>query len=262
MENENQESGTPEIPPNSQAIPDAPVPTRAATCHRGRTTLLIAAALVLGAVAGTATGYAVQYHRPPTALPPLAQQKLDTPKALAPDDATTAKSINANRWHKTDGDLVELLLTAPDGAKVLGSGYESLDVFAAGYFEEPGGALADLAEDQIRRIAVNVWSDGHVGVEVRLLQFRERAGAETYLHNHSSYMPELRYAGNRGVAIPGLAPDLGHVWVDSKPDGNVLGARALARRGDIVVDINYYDDRGRIAAGDVIDLAKKQLERL
>ncbi|MFJ3882309.1 hypothetical protein ACIPW5_33300 [Streptomyces sp. NPDC090077] len=261
METENQDSGTPEIPPADPAIPDVPVPTRAPR-RRGRTALLIAAALALGAAAGTVTGYAVQYHRPPTALPPLAQQKLDTPKALAPDDATTAKSVNANRWHKTDGSLAELLLPAPDGAMIMGSGYEALDVFAADYFEEPGAALAELADDRFRRVASTVWADGHVVVEARLLQFRERAGAETYQQNQFSYMPEPNFAGNRGVAIPGMAPDLGHVWVHSKADGGVLGARALARRGDIVVDINYYDDRGKIAESDVIDLAKRQLERL
>ncbi|WP_405979523.1 hypothetical protein [Streptomyces sp. NBC_00158] len=261
MENENQESGTPEIPPTDPAIPDAPVPPRAAARRRGRTTLLIAAALVLGAVAGTATGYAVQYHRPPTALPPLAQQKLDTPKALAPDDATTARTVNANRWHKTDGDLVELLLPAPDGAKAEGAGYIPLDVFTVGYFQEPGGALADFAEEQIRRVASTSWTNGQVHVEVQLLQFRERAGAQEFQRGQSEYMPEADFAGNRGVSIPGVAPDLGHVWVDVKADG-VHGARALARRGDIVVDIHYYEDRGKIAEADVIDLAKKQLERL
>ncbi|RSS54460.1 hypothetical protein EF912_17075 [Streptomyces sp. WAC07061] len=260
MEDQIQESGTPEIPPVDPAIPDVTVPTRAPR-RRGRTTLLIAAALALGAAAGTVTGYAVQYQRPPTALPPLAQQKLDTPKALAPNDTTTAKSVNANRWHKTDGDLTELLLPVPDGAKAEGAGYIPLDAFAAGYFQEPGGALADFAEGRIRRVASTSWTQGQVHAEIQLVQFRERAGAEDFQRGQSEYMPEADFAGNRGVAIPGVTPDLGHVWVDAKADG-VHGARALARRGDIVVDIHYYEDHGKIAEADVIDLAKKQLERL
>ncbi|MEU9036301.1 hypothetical protein AB0D45_15545 [Streptomyces sp. NPDC048352] len=260
MEDEHRESDSPEFPSAAPAIPDAAPPARGPR-RAGRTTLLIAAALALGALAGTVTGYAVQYHREPTALPPLAQQKPVTPKALAPDDATTAKSVNANRWHKTDGDLVELLLPAPDGAKAEGAGYESLDVFAADYFRGPGEALADLAESQIRRVASTAWTDGRVRVEIRLLQFRERAGADDYQKAQSAYMPEVNFAGNRGVDLPGVARDLGHVWVGVKADG-VHGARAIARRGDIVMDLLYYEDQGRIAESDVIDVAKKQLERL
>ncbi|MFF5705992.1 hypothetical protein ACFY7H_26460 [Streptomyces sp. NPDC012794] len=239
-----------------------PVPPDSTPRRRGRTWPLLAAALALGAAVGTVTGYAVQYHRPPTPLPPLAQQKLDSPKPLAPDDATTAKTINANRWHKTDDDLAAMLLPAPDGTKLLRSGYEGLDVFVAGFFQEPGGALADLAERKIRRVASAVWSDGHVVAEVRLLQFHDRAGADEYQADHASYMANAEYAGNQGVAIPGTAPGLGHVWVHSEPQGNVRIARALARKGDIVLDISYHDDRRRIAESDLIDLAKRQLERL
>ncbi|UQX02218.1 hypothetical protein [Streptomyces sp. RerS4] len=245
-------------------------PDPARPSRRGRTTLLIAGALVLGALAGTVTGYAVQYHREPTPLPPLAQQKLVTPKPLAPDDGTTNKSINANRHHKTDDDLADLLVTAPDGAKVEGSGYEFLGFFAAHFFEDPQYAFPDLARNRIRRVASTEWTQGDGGrvlVQVRLLQFNDRSGAEEYLLGQAQYMPEKKYAGNSGVAIPGLPGDLGHVWVDSqareKPGYHpVRGARALARRGDIVLDIGYYDRRGKIAESDVMDLTKRQLERL
>ncbi|EFL16539.1 hypothetical protein [Streptomyces sp. C] len=268
MENEIQESGTPEIPPVDPAIPDVTVPTRAPRRRgRGRTTLLIAAALVLGAVAGTVTGYAVQYQRPPTALPPLAQQKLDTPKALAPDDATTAKSINANRWHKTDGDLTELLIEAPAGAKVEESGYDTLDSFAT-RFDRSDAALRSFAKDGFRRAATTLWMTDDVLVEVRLVQFRDFSGANGYQKSQSAYMDNKEYAGNDGVAIPGVPADLGHVWVASeireKPGYlPIREGRALVRRGDIVLDLFYVDRRGRrFAESDVIDLAKRQLERL
>ncbi|MGE7390301.1 hypothetical protein ACQKM2_32960 [Streptomyces sp. NPDC004126] len=266
MENEIQESGTPEIPPVDPAIPDVTVPARAPR-RRGRTTLLIAAALVLGAVAGTVTGYAVQYQRPPTALPPLAQQKLDAPKALAPDDATTVKSINANRWHKTDGDLSELLIEAPAGAKVEAEGYDTLDSFST-TFENPDFALRGNVKDGFRRLATRVWTEGDVLVEVRLVQFRDFAGADGYQKDQASYMPEKRYAGNDGVAVPGVPAELGHVWVASEAHTEpgympVREGRAIVRRGDVVMDIYYFDKRGRaISEGDVLDLAKRQLERL
>ncbi|WP_284578094.1 hypothetical protein [Streptomyces sp. 2P-4] len=236
--------------------------------RRGRrTALLIAGAAALGILGGTVAGYAVQYHRPPTPLPPLAQQKLVTPKALAPDAATTRDSINANRRHKTDGDLTALLVEAPAGAKVLGRGYETLDVFSL-QFEEPDKALGGFAEDGVRRIAATGWvQDDRVFVDIRLIQFRDRVGADAYQQAQASVMPTREYAGNPGVPIPGAHADLAHVWVNSRAETEpgyhpVRGARAVARRGDIVMEIDYFDNRGRIAEGDVVDLAKRQLERM
>ncbi|MFD0270159.1 hypothetical protein ACFVGY_26915 [Streptomyces sp. NPDC127106] len=244
---------------------DLPVPGGR---RRGRgTALLIAGGAALGILAGTVTGYAVQYGRPPTPLPPLAQQKLDTPKALAPEAGTTRETINANRRHKTDGDLSKLLVETPGGAKAIGTGYESLDVFSVG-FKEPDKALRGFAEEGVRRIAATAWSQGdRVLVEVRLIQFRDRAGADVYQQVQAELMPQEEYAGNPGVAIPGVPAELGHVWVDSKAQEKrgyhpLRGARAIARRGDIVMEIDYIDNRGQVAESEVIDLAKRQLERL
>lgn len=249
-----------------QGTPDAagPGPRRR---RGGRTVLLIAGAVVLGVLAGAVTGYAIQYDREPTPLAPLAQASLAYPKALAPDDATTNKTINANRWHKTDDDLAKLLIEAPSGAKKEGSGYGTLD-FLALDFEEPDHALRNLASLKIRRIAGVSWSvDDATFVEVTVLQFNDRRGADEYQTDQSSYMPEKKYAGNDGVAIEGHPADLGHVWVNSEADEKpgylpLRAARAIARRGDLVLDIHYVNNRGKIAERDVMDLAKRQLERL
>lgn len=252
--------------PESDAVSDAaqPGPRR----RRGRrTALLIAGAAVLGVLAGTITGYAIQYDREPTPLVPLAQASLVAPKALAPDDATTRKTINANRFYKTDDDLAKLLLDVPGGAKTEDAGYEPLEYFAT-FFKEPDHMLRNLAGNNIRRIASVTWvEDDSTFVDVRLIQFNNRAGADDYQVSQSRYMPEAAYAGNNGVAIPGLPSDLGRVWVDSKADEKpgylpMRDARAIARRGDIVLDIHYTNNRGKIAEGDVVDLAKRQLERL
>lgn len=236
--------------------------------RRGRrTVLLIAGAAVLGVLAGTVAGYAVQYDREPTPLAPLAQADLVSPKALAPDDATTNKTINANRWHKTDDDLAKLLVEAPGGAKAEGAGYEPIEYFAT-FFKQPDRQLGYLAEQDIRRIASVSWAvDDTTFVDVRLIQFNDRSGADDYQTNQSDYMPQVEYAGNGGVDIPGTPSDLGHVWVDSKADEKpgylpMRGARAIARRGDIVLDIQFVNNRGKISEGDVVDLAKRQLERL
>ncbi|MGW0364387.1 hypothetical protein [Streptomyces sp. NPDC002990] len=247
----------------AEGEPIAAAPRR----RRGRTTFLIAGAAVLGVLAGTVTGYAVQYHREPTPLPPLAQPKLVTPKALAPDDGTTNKTVNANRWHKTDDDLGKLLIEAPAGAQSEGTGYDSLDLYSA-EFEEPGVVFRSLAVEGFRRAAVTMWTQGDRAVEVRLVQFNDFSGADDFQRSQSEYMPGKKYAGNDGVAIPGISGDLGHVWVFTEAHEEpgyhpVRLARALARRGDIVLEISYYETRGKkISEGDVIDLAKRQLERL
>ncbi|MCJ0873647.1 hypothetical protein [Streptomyces sp. AP-93] len=229
--------------------------------------LLIAGAVVLGVLAGTATGYAVQYDREPTPLAPLAQADLVAPKALAPDDATTNKTINANRWHKTDDDLAKLLIEVPGGAKKGGSGYVSTD-FLALDFKHPDRALSNFAATGLRRAASVRWSqDDTTFVDVRLLQFNDRSAAEDYQTDQSAYTSTKEYAGNDGMPIDGLPSELGHVWVYSKAYEKpgylpMRSARAYARRGDVVVEIHYMNNRGKVAAGDVMELAKRQLERL
>ncbi|MEV8534780.1 hypothetical protein [Streptomyces sp. NPDC051211] len=70
----------------------------------GRTVALIAAAAVLGVLAGTVTGYAVQLDRAPTPLPPLAQQHLPAPKPVAADDATTPRPrTTSGGWRSAGG---------------------------------------------------------------------------------------------------------------------------------------------------------------
>lgn len=260
--------GTLETVPGTapDAVPEA-APAAPRVRRGRRAVLLISGAAVLGVLAGTVTGYAIQYDREPTPLAPLAQANLVVPKALAPDDATTNKTINANRWHKTDDDLAKLLIDAPGGAKVIGSGYDSVDSVATG-FQEPDYMLRNLVKTKVRRLASVTWTEGDsTFVTVELLQFNDRDGADDYQVGQSSYMPQTKHAGNSGVAIPGLPSDLGHVWVDSKADEKpgylpMRAGRAIARRGDIVLDIHYVNNRGKVAESDVMDLAKRQLERL
>ncbi|MFE2879102.1 hypothetical protein ACFXG6_32090 [Streptomyces roseus] len=98
------------------------------------------------------------YHREPTPLPPLAQQKIDQPKPQAPNASTSARSINANRWYKTDDDLVKTLIEAPSGAEVRHLGAESPEEFSADFYKEPGSGLDSRLRHDVRRIARLNWA--------------------------------------------------------------------------------------------------------
>lgn len=256
--------------PVAAPVADATTPAAAAVSpprrSRSRTTLLIAAAAVLGVLAGTITGYTVQYHRAPTPLPPLAQQKVAAPVPVAPNDATTRRSVNANRWDRTEEDLAKKLLEVPGGAKDGYAGYESLDSFAADYYDSPDRGFETIART-VRRIATAGWEqNGQDFVEIRLLQFQSQHAAQRYQEGQSSYQDEEERAGNDGFALPGVPDGYGRGWL-YKPRTKagyhpVRSARAIARRGDIVVDVEIANNRGDVTQGEITDLAKRQMERL
>ncbi|MFJ4779449.1 hypothetical protein [Streptomyces sp. NPDC088762] len=263
------EPDTLNLPPEAGTAPDADAApaSDAAPRRRSRTTLLIAGAAVLGVLAGTVTGYAVQYHREPTPLPPLARQKPASPTPVAANDATSDRSINANRWDKSDEDLLEKLLPAPGGAKDVESGYESPDEFAARYYEEPNRGFPNLVGHGVRRIATAHWQDGeHEFVDIRLLQFRDRSGAEKYGSAPLDYMSEEKHAGNSGYSLPGVPADFGHAWLsDMKEKAGyhpLRQGRAVIRRGNIVMDVVIANNRGDLSEREITELAKRQLERL
>ncbi|MFB6522149.1 hypothetical protein [Streptomyces sp. NPDC056401] len=258
---------TPEAPPEA-TLDAAPEAAPAAPRRRGgRTVLLIAGAAALGVLAGTITGYAIQYDREPTPLAPLAQAMGEAPKPVAPNDSTTLRSINANRWVKTDDDLTKLLMDAPEGAKLDVSGAESPDEFAADYYEQPNRGLGSQIGRDVRRIAGRTWvEDDREFFVVRLFQYRDRMGADGYQNDHY-FLSDDDYAGNVGKNIPGIPAPFGHLWIDSKTREKpgyypTRSARVIARRGDIVLEIEYVNNRGTVDEGHLVDVTKRQWERL
>ncbi|MEU6312420.1 hypothetical protein [Streptomyces sp. NPDC047014] len=223
---------------------------------------------MLGVLAGTVTGYAVQYHREPTPLPPLAQQAMDGAKPAAVNDATSRRSINANRWHAADEDLAKKLVEVPGGAQEAFSGPVSADVFSAEWYLEPSEAVGGLIRDQIKDIATTRWAENDRNfIEIHLLRFRDRGGAEGFQAGIVDYMPNKDYAGNAGKEFPGVPADFGRLWVDSKAHVEpgyepVRQGRVLVRRGDLVMLVEYTNNRGEIDEKALADVAKRQMERL
>lgn len=248
----------PAVPEAAEAPQEPPAPPRVR--RRGRTTLLIAGAAVLGLVAGTCAGYLVQADREPTKLPSLSQPVLAQAKGEGPEPLSAAQ----DRRVKTDGDLRKLLLTRPKGTTDLqaSSGEDGwLDI--AGYaaqVEDPKSFFGDLVADEFRRAANTAWRvGGGRSVEIRLVQYRQ----EEYLAAEEA-AEGWNVEGTRSWPLPGTGD--GMVYVTSKPETKpgykpMYSAEAHAWRGDIALEIWIYDSKP-ISKAEIMNLAKRQMERL
>ncbi|MEU6631014.1 hypothetical protein ABZ905_22405 [Streptomyces parvus] len=264
----------------NDTIPAAPEASAAAVpAHRprprGRTTLIIAAAALLGIVGGVAVGYGVQAEREPTPLTALSQPGLGYPaKPLSADRAPAPLPAAQDRRVKTDGDLRKLLVDRPEGAKKtlidelgLGDGWEPIDQYAEMKFENPHYMFEAMAEQGLRRVASTSWDQGkYRNTEVHLLQFRsgELLGASEHFEGQMTYMPEAeKGAGNMGDAIKGSREGRYFLYPVERKAGYLpfYRARALAVRGDIALDISISDS-SPISKKDIRTLAERQLERL
>lgn len=229
--------------------------------RRGRTTLIVVAAAVLGVVAGTATGYAVQADRAPDALPPLNQPGLAYPAKSLPEGKESGPLTVA----KSD-DLLKRLISKPKGARkdeysLAGDGALSLDAFTL-EFDEPSSMFEYLAPD-FRRGATVSWREGeNHEVVVNLIEFKPTTflGAADFAQAQQGYMPDADAAGNAGAPIEGTAD--GRYWVYDNPRHERENrARAVAWRGDIMMEISVYDS-APIRASEIKKLAERQMGRL
>jgi hypothetical protein len=263
----------PAVVPAPVAGPEpGPVSASVKPRPRGRTTLLIAAAAVLGIAGGTAVGYGVQADRAPTPLPALSQPNLAYPaKALPADKVPDPLPVSQDRQRKTEGDLRELLVSKPSGARNARfpfptKGWMSLDAYAR-EFESEDYMFERLAEADVRRIAAANWSQGQYrDVGIRLVQFRSGAelGASHHTNGQLGYMPYAKDgAGNEGDPIKGSGNGRYFLYKAVNKPGYlpVYHARAIAQRGDVMFDISIFDT-APISKKDIRTLAERQLERL
>ncbi|MFG2588170.1 hypothetical protein [Streptomyces sp. NPDC048438] len=240
---------------------------------RGRTTLLIAAAALLGISGGTAIGYGIQAQRPPSQLPALSQTELAYPaKALPADKVPAPLPASQDRQVKTDGDLRKLLVDRPAGwseneeADWLDDGWMSVGDLARDFTHEDS-TYEYFLESDIRRIAGASWKKGaHREAAIRLVQFSSGVdtAAADFADGQRSYMSGAEGgAGNEGDAVKGSGEGRYYVYgVDRKPGYlPFYRARAVMHRGDIMIEINIYDARP-ISKKDIRTLAERQLERV
>ncbi|MFE1878554.1 hypothetical protein [Streptomyces diastatochromogenes] len=224
--------------------------------RRGRTPRLIAAAALLGLVAGTCAGYLVQADREPTRLPSLSQ-----PVIKQATGEVEPLSAAQDREVRTDGDLRKLLLAKPNGAReanwVPADGWMSLAAYADEY-PDPGDKFSDLDAHEFRRAAVTGWKVGSAyAVNVRLVQYRQEdsMGAVDTSHN---FQDEAESASpTDSWSIPGTGDGRSYAY----NRGPFYSAEAHAWRGDIAMEIWIYGTKP-IAKKTITDLAERQMERL
>ncbi|MFJ8693896.1 hypothetical protein [Streptomyces roseolilacinus] len=231
--------------------------------RRGRTALLIAAAAVLGVSGGTAVGYRIQADRPPTPLPPLNQPGLAYPAAPLPKGGAPAPlSAAEDRRVRTDGDLRELLVPKPRGARDLDvrwlhDGWSDPASHARGSYGS-AAVFEELVQQELRRIAGAAWDrGGGKETHIELLQFRSGGAAM----NKAEGLREE--SGGDGTPLDGSGNGRYYVFPPYAGDGAEprYRARAVFQRGDVVADINIYAGE-RIGAAEIRSLAGRQLERL
>ncbi|MEU8674331.1 hypothetical protein [Streptomyces sp. NPDC048560] len=264
----------PEVPPEPLAPPVIPA-TAPSTARRprprGRTTLLIAAAALLGIAGGTAAGYGIQAERAPTPLTALSQPDLAYPaKPLPADKTPDPLPVSQDRQVRTDGDLRKLLIAKPAGLREVedtwfSDGWASLEDYAHD-FKDEAYMYEELASSDLRRVAGATWERGDREVNVWLIQFRSgtERGAVDHAEGQMSYMGNSKNgAGNAGNALKGSGNGRYYLYKVRNEPGYLplYRARAVAQRGDVMVEINIFDSKP-IAKKDIRTLAERQLERL
>ncbi|MFF4537754.1 hypothetical protein [Streptomyces aureus] len=242
------------VPGTTADAPSEPRPRR-----RGRTTLIVATAAVLGLVAGTCAGFLVQAHRAPTRLPSLSQPVLNQAKGPGPEPLSAAQDHRV----KTNGDLRKLLLTRPKGTKVPDwaperDGWLPLAAYADS-LKNADREFADLIKAEFRRAVGVSWTEGSAySVQIRLVQYRQ----EEYL-SAAGQASGWDVRNTRSWPVPGASDGMVYLSDPERKAGYLpfYKAQATASRGDIAMEIWIYDSKP-IPKSKIMDLAKRQLERL
>ncbi|MFG2280304.1 hypothetical protein ACGFNQ_16575 [Streptomyces asoensis] len=239
---------------------------RARPRRRGRTAAMLAAAAVLGVVAGACTGYLVQAGRAPTALPPLSQ-----PVVAQAQGEAEPLSAAQDRRVRTDGDLRKLLIPRPKGTEdnplaVDDEGWADLAAYAERY-KGPASTFDSLIDDEFRRAAVTSWRVGDAyTVDIALVQFRQESkpAASEWAEN-GDYWAD-KEGDTRRWPLPGAGEGTGTVYVHDAPERKagylpLYSAEAHAWRGDIYMEIHVYGSEP-IAKAKIMDLAERQVGKL
>jgi hypothetical protein len=242
-------------------------PAAGAPAHRprkrGRTTLLIAAAAVLGVLAGGGLGYRIQQQRTPTPLPPLTGSAPVQPKGAGP--AVAVLPASQDRAAVFDGDLLKMVVPAPKGAKDAERSWLSMADVAEGW-DDPAAEFENLAGDDWRRAVEADWLVGDDRYcEIDISQFRDDS-SPVAPRLFTDWQSGIDYdtAYGPGQALTGVTN--GYVWPSRNPHRRAgylpeYQGRGLAEVGNLLIEV-FVDAPHPVRASTVKALIEQQLERL
>jgi len=233
--------------------------------RRGRTALLMAAAVVLGVLGGGAAGYAAQSAGAPTPLPTLAVPQPGYPAARV---AAPALSADQDDMVRTDGDLTRLLVPTPRGATLsygFGSfdSWENIAQYAEG-FQSAASEFGWLSAHSFRRAAVASWNQGSASYNIQLVQFDHADEANSLLKIQDDEKFAKNDSGGGTVALSGSNADevvAGTIRHSVNGSGYYQGD-GFGVHGDIAVEIIVQDTDGPVGAQTLRTVLQSQLERL
>ncbi|WP_333769106.1 hypothetical protein [Streptomyces sp. IBSBF 2435] len=240
----------------------APPPEPYRPMARRRLAPVVAAAAVLGILAGAGAGYQVQRGRTPTPLPPLVAAAPVQPVGAAPD--RPAPKVADDRDAVYDGNLLKLLLPTPKGAKQTARGWRTQADLADDYVSSED-VFTELGDKGFRRAAEARWSVGKAeftDTAVTLTQFRDDEDLDT-----ADVLREREYSDGAhqsyGTPVPGTLD--GEVRPSAQPydegDVKVYVGQGMARVGNILVEV-YVSGVRPVSRNAVMSVITKQLERM
>jgi hypothetical protein len=252
----------PELTGSSAPGPHPPTEPPYRPMPRRKLTLLVAAALVLGVLAGGGAGYAVQSGRPATPLPPLVAAGPTQPAGSAPTPPAPRAADDRNAVY--DGNLLKLLLPVPDGASHGERNWVTQSELAEqlGTYE----AFEELNERGFRRAVQGSWDAGRddaVHTDIALTQYRDDTSVFTEQALRDAVAATDFDHQQRGVPLPGTVD--GTVMASTSPydedDVRIYVGQAYARVGNIFVEV-YISSLSPVTGKDLRSVITKQLERL
>jgi hypothetical protein len=230
---------------------------------RIRSGVLLSAAVLIGVLGGAGTGYAVQQHRAPTPLPPLAATQPKYPAVRSTSDGRLPAA--QDDMVRTDGDLTALCLPVPAGAHEVNyvpgmNGWETLRVYSEG-FTKPSDAFQDELNDGFRRAASRAWIQNGTNYDIQLVQYqRDSEGSvRKALENQKYYAPDDVGTDEDILTLPGSRDE--EVYAGTHLKDGLYHAQAIGRHGDILVLVFTYGEH-RVTTHALAAVLEQQLERL
>jgi len=226
------------------------------------TPALYSTLLILGLVIGLGGGYAVQYERTPTPLPPLAAAQPKYPQsALFTGQVPVLLPAGQDDASITDGNLLAVLLPTPsDSTAVPGYDHTWLTLAEnAANCTDQASCLSSALTDGVSRIAQTLWTKGkHEYAQITITQY-----FPGYSDKTASDFTDYQNGGDGTESLPSPTGTgaQGYSYADQTDTGTT--DYMVAMHGDLLIEFLVWTDTAPAPDTSYIDsLVTQQLARL